>query len=1125
MRRQTAAAIFLAASITAPCDAALPFGYTTLQTLWRAKVTGSNDYFTSTDWAEVNGKNPEQLYYVIDDATAPRRGLYRVKTAADSMDQNSATPPPGYLLDKQIGHAFDLQNYPGLMGMNRLYNPTNGDHAMRGYGWSVNGAGAVQRDAVNLGGYNTEGNLGYGYPRFGSSLTHYLTMTAGSVTVSSNLESGGAIYNWIHRGKQYVSYHDNGRQMQSAYFLQYFDNQTNTFGLVNPTEAGDQGSLNQIGTRRHGSPLLSASNNVATSVQSTMAIPLEWNKESFTGGGPDNPVIAPYMYEGKNLTMNFNNMGPVARFDTILAPIHGGAGAQVEIPTLYTTGDLETYLTYSAPTNTLANVSVPVHPANPNSVQFNASAGYGGVIISSSDSQHAIGIYGAKRNVGGSVDYFTLWNFTNVNNPDPTAFDTSKWSAVFGPDTMIAGLEYKFSAWVMSGTVAEVQNLMQSLYTQQIAGTLDRGAPVLTLSQTLSQRSLVTSGNWNTAGNWSSSAIPDAASNVIINAGRTATLNTPAAQMLGSVLVGFNGSNGSLTVAAGGSLNLNGGILLGFNGSNAGTFTQTGGNVDIHGFFIGGESTGTTGGLPGAANISGGNFRSTELYIATGKAASATGSSFDVSGGSVSILGKTVLGNFGSAARLNLTGGMFLAGGDIGEGTSGTNVSTLTLDGGTLDLGPDGSNASLTVDNLLLRSGTLRNIKQINNGAAVTKTTSGSLLISGSNTFTGTLSINDGIVRVDHSAALGVNAKTVNIIGDTGTSRYPELQLAGGISLPVGMNFITSNFGDGPTGTSAIRSASGVNSIGGNVLMTGGLGDTAIAVDLGTLTMAGTLTNNNVGSNRGLRLRGAGQGVITGNIVNGSGASTVSVTKDNPGAWQLLGTNTYTAGTTVNAGTLIANRLSNGTLTINGGMAQLTAKPTAAHSSGTTFVPALQIAGAVSPSAKLDITNNALVVDYGFTSPRATHEAQIKSAYAGGNWTGNGITSKTAAESGLIETGVGIAEATDLFTSFPAFFAGVSVDASSVLMRYTLSGDADLSGSVNSIDFTRLASGYGSLSGRWVMGDFDYNGKVNTLDFNLLAGNFGATALPGASLGSMIPEPGHAIAIVGVAGWLRRRRS
>ena len=70
------------------------------------------------------------------------------------------------------------------------------------------------------------------------------------------------------------------------------------------------------------------------------------------------------------------------------------------------------------------------------------------------------------------------------------------------------------------------------------------------------------------------------------------------------------------------------------------------------------------------------------------------------------------------------------------------------------------------------------------------------------------------------------------------------------------------------------------------------------------------------------------------------------------------------------------------------------------------------------------------------------------------------------------------------------------MDTTSVLVKYTCYGDANLGGGVNLQDFNRLASNFGASSGAtWAEGDFTYNGNVNLQDFNRLATNFGRMGL------------------------------
>lgn len=154
----------------------------------------------------------------------------------------------------------------------------------------------------------------------------------------------------------------------------------------------------------------------------------------------------------------------------------------------------------------------------------------------------------------------------------------------------------------------------------------------------------------------------------------------------------------------------------------------------------------------------------------------------------------------------------------------------------------------------------------------------------------------------------------------------------------------------------------------------------------------------------------------------------------------------------------------------------------------------------LSGSGVLDMNDNDVIVDYTGASPLAAITARLASGYSAGTWNGPGINSSAAAASG--NTAIGVAEATDLFSTFPATFSGQQIDNTAVLLRYTPYGDADLNGAVNSDDFNRLAANFGQAAKRWTHGNFNFDaaGAVNSDDFNLLAGNFGAIAGDAASL-------------------------
>jgi hypothetical protein len=150
------------------------------------------------------------------------------------------------------------------------------------------------------------------------------------------------------------------------------------------------------------------------------------------------------------------------------------------------------------------------------------------------------------------------------------------------------------------------------------------------------------------------------------------------------------------------------------------------------------------------------------------------------------------------------------------------------------------------------------------------------------------------------------------------------------------------------------------------------------------------------------------------------------------------------------------------------------------------------------PTGKFDLTNNSMVVDYTGTSPYDYLRQLMSSAHASDAWTGNGLGSSEAASATVNRNdGIGYAEATEIFSTFPATFLGRGeVDDTSVLLRYTLYGDTNLDGRVNLVDFNKLAANFGTGT-RWDQGDSTYDGTVNLQDFNRLAANFGLSINPG----------------------------
>jgi uncharacterized protein YjbI with pentapeptide repeats len=207
----------------------------------------------------------------------------------------------------------------------------------------------------------------------------------------------------------------------------------------------------------------------------------------------------------------------------------------------------------------------------------------------------------------------------------------------------------------------------------------------------------------------------------------------------------------------------------------------------------------------------------------------------------------------------------------------------------------------------------------------------------------------------------------------------------------------------------------------------------------------------------------------------------------------------------------------------------------------------VRIAGhfSIAPTATLDLTDNAAIVDYTGASPAATVRQRIVSGRGGpglgATWTGMGITSSAAAAAVNAEPesrSVGYAENSALPLGPLATFQGQAVDDTSILMAFTRTGDANLDGVVNDDDVTIVGAMYapGVPNASWAMGDVDYNGFVDDDDVTLLGAFYDPSAAPLNSQAApgvdghlqssvqAVPEPSSAImaaVVLAVAAALR----
>jgi len=169
----------------------------------------------------------------------------------------------------------------------------------------------------------------------------------------------------------------------------------------------------------------------------------------------------------------------------------------------------------------------------------------------------------------------------------------------------------------------------------------------------------------------------------------------------------------------------------------------------------------------------------------------------NVTGGTVgigSISNMALNGGFNGTvtATLNFLGGTVTMGGDITRfSTSGSNADAiLNLDGSMLDMAGNniGGAGGLALDEVNLKSGTLKNVGEVNNGAAITKTTGGTLVLDGNNTYTGDTNIDAGILSVINGSAIP-DTSDVTINGGAlhiGTNAPTDDETIGGLTLSGG---------------------------------------------------------------------------------------------------------------------------------------------------------------------------------------------------------------------------------------------------------------------------------------------------------------------------------------------------
>ncbi len=418
--------------------------------IWRSD-NGGDLFETNSNPETVYWGNTNAMFYLFKNQKSGTSPIYRLSDGIEHM-VSVTTSENGFTLEGLLGYAY-TSSQTGMMELVRKYNSSIPDHAL-------------SHDSETLSGYSDERMSRWGYRRYGTSLTNLLSLSAGGVTIESNLQAGGSVWTWTWNGVQFINDADYGRQLQTSMFIHnsawWASKATGTASYANPTEAGSN-NADQYGPLSQGSPILSASNSGNT--QTTRCRPLDFNSDEFSpvGGSYEHPILYSDMVLGKDITLNFANLGAVAKYTTYLdlPDTISHTNNVIEIPGIYLRPMFTRYYTYDASSNTLTEIT----GFSGDDTAFMPSSGYGGAIMATSDENTAFGIYAVTTAQGGSMnsDGFRMWKGDSTGGGQ---YDGGwrKINVTHHDDTWSSGV-HTYNAYLISGTLSDVRSKMQSLYS------------------------------------------------------------------------------------------------------------------------------------------------------------------------------------------------------------------------------------------------------------------------------------------------------------------------------------------------------------------------------------------------------------------------------------------------------------------------------------------------------------------------------------------------------------------------------------------------------------------------------------------------------------------------------------
>lgn len=355
---------------------------------------------------------------------------------------------------------------------------------------------------------------------------------------------------------------------------------------------------------------------------------------------------------------------------------------------------------------------------------------------------------------------------------------------------------------------------------------------------------------------------------------------------------------GAVSVAAGSTLTL---------GANETISALTSGGTVDGAFTLTAATYGFTGGTI-SANLGTGTLTQASGSTALNGTAGAT--TVNINGGTLTL---------GSANRLDDTAALTVNGGTFDLGTFSDTVGAVVLQAGTIQ------NGTLTGSSYGVQAGSVSAILA-GGGIPLDKTTSGTVTLSGLNTYDGPTTISGGTLS---ASMLADGGSSSNIGASTASG---NLLLDGGVLQYTGSGHSTDRL------FTLTENGGGIEASGsGELNFTNTSSVEFDGTGARTLTLAGSNT---------------GQNILAAALVDGTGGAT-SIIKDGAGTWVLTGVNTYTGTGTINGGTL-EFPCAGGEVTVQQGDLSL------AVSLGLTGGGAIMSQGALSPATSMALTGNEM---------------------------------------------------------------------------------------------------------------------------------------------------------------------